>query len=226
MKKNILLLTVLLLTAAAIFAFSACTQTTNTSSAQTVNNTVSNENKAAPATNANSAPANVSSKTPAENECRICDFDFAGYKGELKKEEVEGLLLALNDEYLATAVYEQVNKDFKDPLPFVNIVEAEKRHAERLKALFAAYKIPVPENPWTGSAAKFKSVADACKAGVEGEIVNRQLYDKLFKSTAREDILIVYRALQRASDENHLPAFERCGAGGRGPGGGMNRGNF
>ncbi len=221
MKKNILLLT-----AAAIFSFSACTQTNNTSSAQTVNNTVSNENKAAPATNANSVPANVSSKKPAENECRICDFDFASYKGELKKEEVEGLLLALNDEYLATAVYEQVNKDFNDPRPFVNIVEAENRHAERLKALFAVYKIPVPENPWTGSAAKFESVAEACKAGAQGEIVNRQLYDKLFKSTAREDILIVYRALQRASDENHLPAFERCGAGGRGPGGGMNRGNF
>ncbi len=220
---------ILLLAAAAVFSFSACTQTNNTSSAQTVNTVNTNENKAAPANESNSAPANVSSKTPAENDCRICDFDFANYKGELKKEEVEGLLLALNDEYLATAVYEQVNKDFNDPRPFVNIVEAEKRHAERLKTLFAAYKIPVPENPWTGSTAKFKSVTEACKAGVEGEIVNRQLYDKLFKSTVREDILIVYRALQRASDENHLPAFERCGGGGgrgRGPGGGMNRGNF
>lgn len=157
----------------------------------------------------------IDSKDLKENECKICDFDFASYKGELKKEEVDGLLLALNDEYLALAIYERVNKDFNDPRPFINIRQAEARHAQRLKQLFEFYKIPVPENPWIGKAPKFQSVADACKAGVDAEIVNRQLYDKLFKSTAREDILIVYRALQRASEENHLPAFERCVGGGR-----------
>jgi hypothetical protein len=223
MKKRASFLTVL-----AVLTFAACTQTDNTSSAQTVNSNVSNANKTAVT---NSTPANTETKQLTENECKICDFDFANYKGELKKEEIEGLLLALNDEYLAAAIYGQVNKDFNDPRPFVNIVEAEKRHAERLKAVFSVYKIPVPENPWTGNVTKFNSLAEACKAGVEGEIVNRQLYDKLFKSTAREDILIVYRAVQRASEENHLPAFERCGAGGGGgrgrrQGGGMNRGNF
>jgi hypothetical protein len=222
MKKNILLLA-----AAAIFTFSACPQTNNTSSAQTANTINSNVNKAAPVNQAISTPANVPSKESAENECKICDFDFTGYEGELKKEEIEGLLLALNDEYLAAAIYEQVNKDFNNPRPFVNIVGAERRHAERLKALFAVYKIPVPDNPWTGSVTKFSSLTEACKAGVDGELVNRRLYDKLFESTAREDVLIVYRALRSASDENHLPAFERCGGGrGRGPGGGMNRGNF
>jgi hypothetical protein len=151
------------------------------------------------------------------NECKICTFDMAAYKGELKKEEVNGLLLALNDEYLATATYQQVNKDLGDPRPFVNIVRAEMRHAEMLKALFAKYGVPVPENPWPGDVPEFKSVADACKAGVEGEILNRDLYTSLFKSTERKDILDTYRNLQRASEENHLPAFERCGGGGQGP---------
>jgi hypothetical protein len=219
MKKQALLLTLL-----AVLTFSSCGESANTGSAQTVNDNVSSAGRTAVI---NSNQASPDTKQLTENECKICDFDFANYKGELKKEEIEGLLLALNDEYLATATYEQVNKDFNDPRPFVNIVEAEKRHAERLKELFRTYKIPVPDNPWTAKVSKFTSVSEACKAGVQGEIVNRELYDKLFKSTAREDILIVYRALQRASEENHLPAFERCGgARGNGPGGAGRRGNF
>lgn len=170
-----------------------------------------------------STPASTEISEKAETECKICDFDFENYKGELNKEEVDGLLLALNDEYLALAIYEQVNKDFDNPRPFTNIQQAEARHADKLKQLFETYKIPVPENLWMGNAPKFKSVAEACEAGIEGEIVNKNLYEKLFKSTEREDILTVYKALQRASEENHLPAFKRCSEGrGNGQGRGRN----
>jgi hypothetical protein len=152
--------------------------------------------------------------------CRICDYDFGQYKGDLAKAEVDGLLLALNDEYLAYATYESVNRDFNDPRPFVNIQKAEGRHIERLEAVFEAYKLPVPENKWMGDVPRFKSLVEACKAGIAGEIANRDLYTKLFNSTKREDIITVYKALQSASEENHLPAFERCvSGGGRGPGG-------
>jgi len=160
---------------------------------------------------------------PEEQKCRICDYDFSKYKGALAKEEVDGLLLALNDEYLAYATYEKVNKDFNDPRPFVNIQKAEGRHIERLKAVFASYDLPVPENSWMGNAPAFKSLAEACEAGIAGEIANRDLYTKLFNSTKREDIITVYKALQSASEENHLPAFQRCVSGGgmgRGRGGG------
>lgn len=164
----------------------------------------------------------VSSPTPQvekeqtpENDCKICDFDFANYKGDLKKEEIEGLLLALNDEYHAWATYDQVNKDFDNPRPFSNIQQAEAQHADRLKQIFTAYNLPIPENKWIGNAPKFQSVGEACQAGVKAEIANRDLYKKLFETTKREDILVVYRALQRASEENHLPAFERCGGRGR-----------
>ena len=168
----------------------------------------------------------AASPTPGQNECKICDFDYAAYKGELNREEINGLLLALNDEYLAIATYDQVNKDHNSPRPFVNIIEAERRHADMLKELFGKYGLAVPENPWTGQTPKFQNLAEACKAGVEGEIVNRDLYTRLFKSTERADVLDTYKYLQRASEENHLPAFERCGGagGGRGPGGGPGRG--
>ena len=172
------------------------------------------------------SPTPTPPATPGENECKICDFDFATYKGELNKEEVNGLLLALNDEYLATAIYERVNKEHGDPRPFVNIIRAEMRHAEMLKELFVKYDIPVPDNPWPGEVPGYETVAEACKAGVAGEIINRDLYTRLFKSTERKDIIDTYTYLQRASEENHFPAFERCGGagGGRGPGGGPGRG--
>lgn len=152
----------------------------------------------------------------SDNECKICDFDFAGYKGDLKKEEIEGLLLALNDEYHAWATYDGVNRDFDDPRPFSNIQQSEAQHIERLKQILKTYNVPVPENKWIGNAPKFQSIGEACKAGVSAEIFNRDLYKKLFKTTKHEDVLTVYRALQRASEENHLPAFERCGGGRRG----------
>jgi hypothetical protein len=158
-------------------------------------------------------------------ECKICDFDFEKYQGDLKKEEIEGLLLALNDEYMAWATYDRINKDFDDPRPFINIQKAEARHIERLKELFENYKMPVPENKWTGKVQKFSSVKEACSLGVEAEIINGKLYEKLLKTTTREDILLVYRNLKRASEENHLPAFRRCGEGGKGFGRGRGRGN-
>ena len=159
-------------------------------------------------------PPIVATELPSastETECKICSFDFASYKGELSREEVEGLLLALNDEYLAMATYEKVNKDHSDPRPFVNIVLAEKRHAEMLKELFNKYAVKIPENPWPGAVPKFDTVVAACEAGVKGEIANRDLYTKLSKSTSRQDLIETYRYLQRASEKNHLPAFERCG---------------
>lgn len=189
----------------AVFILTACGQ-----------NKVQTRNATKEDTIASSAPNEPVKKE--ETECKICEFDFESYKGDLKKAEVNGLLLALNDEYMALATYQQINKDFNDPRPFVNIQQAEARHAERLKTLFDTYRIPIPENNWIGKAPKFQSVPLACQGGVDAEIANRDLYRRLFETTTREEILIVYRGLQRASEENHLPAFERCGSGARGNG--------
>lgn len=200
-----------------VFIFSACGQ----NRVQTTNAT--NATLDAPAT----APARAKADSEkSETECKICDLDFKAYKGDLDKEEVNGLLLALNDEFLAWATYDQINKDLDNPRPFINIIKAEARHAENLKVLFEKYKIPVPDNKWIGETEKHVSVSGACKAGVDAEIANVELYDKLLKSTKREDILTVYKNLQRASNENHLPAFGRCSeGGGNGNGRGRGRGN-
>jgi hypothetical protein len=168
-------------------------------------------------------------------DCPICEIDMEQYSGPLAYEEIQGLLLALNDEYHAWAVYDQVISDFGQVQPFVNIRQAEAQHIEALLPLFQAYNVPIPENPWIGNVPSFDSVQDACAVGVEAEILNAALYDELYASTERQDIIIVYQALQRASNENHLPAFERCASGtnqgngqgnqGNGQGNGQGQGN-
>jgi hypothetical protein len=128
----------------------------------------------------------------------------------LTEPEMDALLEALDDEYKAVATYEQVITDFGPIRPFVNIIEAERRHIEALRGLFDRYQLAMPANPWPGTMPKFKSVADACAAGVEGEIENAAMYERLIDATNHPDIIDVFENLRRASQDNHLPAFRRC----------------
>ena len=141
--------------------------------------------------------------------CPICET-AADYDGILSEDEVSALYLALNDEYHAWAVYEQVVMDFGAVRPFVNIQNAEQNHISALTRLFETCNLSVPVNSWVGQVAGFESLAAACTAGVEAEIANGALYDTLFSSSDRADILDVFTSLQRASLDKHLPAFQRC----------------
>ncbi len=161
-------------------------------------------------------------------DCPICEVP-ADYDGPLTQTEVAGLLLALNDEYHAVAVYRQVLDDFGDVRPFSRIKQSEEQHIAMLLTLFDLYGVAVPTNPWPGSVPQFDSVQTACEAGVEAEVVNRDLYDILYATTDRADIEQVYQALQSASENNHLSAFERCtgsGSNGNGSGNGLGSGNW
>lgn len=140
---------------------------------------------------------------------------------QLDQQEAQALLEALDDEYKAHTTYDQVILDFGPVRPFINIVEAEARHIAALVKLFERYGLPVPPNPWPGKAPRYQSVDAACVAAVQAEIDNAALYDRLLASTHRPDVLAVLQALRSASQDRHLPAFQRCaqrsagGAGGR-----------
>ncbi len=142
--------------------------------------------------------------------CPICEVDPGDYTGALSVTEVESLLLALNDEYHAYAIYGQVIEAFGPRRPFTNIQRAEAKHIQAVEHLMSAYGIPIPENPWTQSLLHVDSIPAACSAAVEAERVNRDLYDVLIASTDRTDLITIFRKLQWASEERHLPAFERC----------------
>jgi hypothetical protein len=143
--------------------------------------------------------------------------------GTLAETEIRALNEALEDEYRAWATYDQVVADFGEVPPFSNIREAEARHIGALSVLFARYGLPMPENPWPGRVERYASLQAACEAGVAAEIENGALYERLLASTERQDILAVFRKLQEASQERHLPAFQRCAGRGAGGGGGRRR---
>ena len=130
--------------------------------------------------------------------------------GDLDDAEAEALQMALNDEYKAWSVYDQVIADFGPVQPFVNIQRAEESHIAALTRLMEAYGLDVPQNPWPGNVPTFDTLADACAGGVQAELDNAALYDQLFSMVDNPDIVQVFTALQRASLSQHLSAFERC----------------
>jgi len=130
--------------------------------------------------------------------------------GDLSESEAEALQMALDDEYRAWAVYEQVIADFGAVRPFTSIQKAEENHIAALVTLFERYGLEVPANEWAGSIAPFATLAEACEAGVQAEVDNAGLYAQMFEMVDNPDIIQVFTSLQTASQTKHLPAFERC----------------
>lgn len=128
----------------------------------------------------------------------------------LSETEICALHEALDDEYRSWATYDQVITDFGEVPPFSNIRAAEARHIEALCTLFTRYGLPVPPNPWSGKVTRYANLQAACEASVKDEIANGEMYARLLKTTQRPDILNVLRNLQAASQQRHLPAFQRC----------------
>ncbi len=133
------------------------------------------------------------------------------------------LIEAINDEYKSRAMYRAAISKFGEIRPFTNIVEAEGRHIDALLPLFDKYGFAVPEDDWPSRIESPASILEACRLGVEAEIENAEMYFRLLESTTDyPDAQAVLKQLQRASKENHLPAFQRCvergGSQGRGRG--------
>ncbi len=118
---------------------------------------------------------------------------------------------ALLDEHHASAVYTQVMHQFGAVAPFVNIERAERQHAASLASLLTSRGIPVPSAPALTQAPQFSSVSAACAASVDAEVANIALYDELLATSMPADVRRVFENNRRASLENHLPAFARCG---------------
>ena len=120
---------------------------------------------------------------------------------------------ALHDEDKARATYRAILQRFRPVRPFANIVESEERHIQALLPLFARYGIPVPADRWPAQVITPGSVAQACQEGVQAEVENAAMYERLLAMTADyPDVQRVFHNLQQASQQNHLRAFQRCAA--------------
>ncbi len=137
----------------------------------------------------------------------------------------EYLIEAIEDEYKAQAIYRIIIEKFGDIRPFINIVEAEGRHIQALLPLFEKYGFDVPEDTWASRVKAPETILQSCQLGVDAEIENADMYIKLLAdTTGYSDVQEVFKNLQRASQESHLPAFQRCVERGGVMGGGQGRG--
>jgi hypothetical protein len=123
------------------------------------------------------------------------------------------LVVAVQEEYKAEMLYRSVLGTFgPDTAPFALIVQAEVRHVAAIQALFARRELAVPASAWSPSSfAPFADLAAACAGGVAAETEDAAFYTPyLERDDLPQDVRNVFTNLQRASLENHLPAFERC----------------
>lgn len=134
---------------------------------------------------------------------------------ELTRLEVDALTAALDDEYHAFATYDQVVRDFGEVRPFINIRDAEARHIAALRVIFERHGLPVPASTWPGRVKRYRRLREACADAVDAEIANAALYERLMASTHRDELLTVFGNLRDASQQRHLPAFQRCLGAGR-----------
>lgn len=130
----------------------------------------------------------------------------------LPKEVQSSLNEAINDEYKALTAYQKVTEKLGMIRPFSMIMGAEEQHIASLKAIFEKYGLVIPQNNWSGKITSPSTVKEACQMGVDAEIANASMYkDKLLPVVSSyPDITAVFTSLMNASEQMHLPAFEKC----------------
>lgn len=135
-----------------------------------------------------------------------------GAKGALQDSSItleDALTYALQDEYLAQARYDTIIKEFGEIRPFTQIKVAEQRHITALLPLFTRYNISVPENDASQYTTTPNTLKEAFEAGVQGEIDNIAMYEKLADlPDLPQDVRRVMTRLGDAS-KNHLTAFKK-----------------
>ena len=138
----------------------------------------------------------------------------------------QALYAALDDEFKARATYRAVIDAFGPVLPFVSIIQSEQCHIESLQNLLAARGLPAMDDPYAAGLAAPASLEDAHRIGVEAEVENVALYDRLMDAAIGDDqVLQLFSALQHASAACHLPAFRRGLEGGQAEGCGSGHGH-
>lgn len=139
----------------------------------------------------------------------VCGFGDLPLLATARPDLQAALDEAYQDEYEARSRYEKVLMDFGNIKPFSQIVQAEGRHMNALEQLYAFYQLQVPVLEPLESKG-YASVGEACRASVEAERKNIQLFDRLLEGVTEENVRDVFIRLRDASAERHLPAFQRC----------------
>ncbi len=205
MRRNRLL--VLLTIVMIMMSLIGCADSTNKNETQ--------PNQAASETQEQSPASSNKNEDSAQSNTRY------GARGAAEDNDLtldEMLTYALQDEYLARAEYEAVLDEFGSIRPFSNIVKAEETHISLLKPLLDKYDIELPEDRSAEFIMVPASYDEALQIGVQAEINNIAMYEKLLTQAIPDEVKEVFTVLRDGS-KNHLQAFSNPAgnAGGNGP---------
>jgi len=135
---------------------------------------------------------------------------FAQTSQPLSDQTKAALVAAINDEYKARATYQAVLDKFGSVPPFANTVRSEGTHIAALERLFAAYGLPVPPDAYAGTVEVPATLKEAAQIGVDAEIGNVAMYDGFLTFVQESNVVTVFTQLRDASQDKHLPAFQRA----------------
>lgn len=117
---------------------------------------------------------------------------------------------AVEEERGAEATYRNVIATLGASAPFTNIADSEARHVAALEQLATKHGVDISDIAPAGATSPSTKPA-ACAMGVAAERADIALYDELLPQvTAYPDVTQVLQNLRAASQDQHLPAFERC----------------
>ena len=141
-------------------------------------------------------------------------LDSSGYSVQ------QALIYAIQDEHLAHAEYQYVNRKFNDPPPFRGIVRSEVMHISALENLFRQQGWSIPPDIGSRYIIEVQTLREADEVGVDAEIANIAMYNRFL---SRTDLPSSFRSVftnLRDASINHQNAFQRQLDGGSGGGGG------
>jgi hypothetical protein len=117
---------------------------------------------------------------------------------------------AVSEERHAEATYRNVIASLGQVRPFTNIANSEAQHVAALERLAAAHDVDISAVTPAGEVSPVTKAA-ACQLGIDAEKADIALYDELLPQVSgNQDVTEVFQNLRAASQDNHLPAFERC----------------
>lgn len=183
----------------------------NNEASSSLNSIQSNLQKNGKNQNKNSNGGNYNKQNCLADDClAVNDLEYP--VASLPDSVQQALDEAINDEYKALATYQVVIQKFGSVRPFSMIKGAEEQHIASIKAIYDKYGLTVPTNTYLGNVEVPDTLQQACQVGVDAEIANAFLYqDNLLPVVEEyEDITLVFTNLMNASQQKHLPAFERC----------------
>lgn len=125
----------------------------------------------------------------------------------------EALLIGLDDERHAEALYKTAIAQFGNRTPFRNLVLAEIQHQNAFIKLMKMYGVAVPPNPYLGQQLTIPTLfSDACLEFAQFERRGAAMYKEIAAKVNVKNVATVFLQQAKVSEENHAVALEKAAA--------------